>query len=201
MDRRRSRSFVPGVDSAGLEERRLLSTATTPKPTPAEKQQHQKEKQAAARAKQQQDAFDNAVKVRLQRIDRLPRFLQSLQPGRYLPPDTVASIQDQLRLLLGQLRTPVNAVSTQFVKQLRQTIADPSISNADAAAINFRFGQLLTSAQAPQGVIETLQSDMTELVKVDVGSRNPPFLVSNDYALVMQTALAVGKPLPKLPGQ
>lgn len=199
MERRRNRSFVPGWQEPGLEERQLLSTVSTAaKQTPAEKAASQKAAQAAAKLQRQQAAYDNAVKIRNQRINRLPAFMRSIQPGRFVPDETITSIQTQLRLILGQLAKPNPSVSTAFVRQIRSTIADASIGVGEANQINNSFGRLLTSARAPQGVIDTLRADMNELVRVDVGSRNPPFLVSNDYTLVMQTALAVGKPLPKV---
>jgi hypothetical protein len=50
--------------------------------------------------------------------------------------------------------------------------------------------------QAPSARVDILVASLTEIARNDTASSNPVFLVANDYSVVTQTILAVGKPLP-----
>ncbi len=76
MDRRR---FAPSAES--LDVRLLLSTKTTSVP--------------AANLEQ-----------KTLRIERLPAYLESDQPGRVLPTDTVTALQQDIRSIVGSLKRP-----------------------------------------------------------------------------------------------
>lgn len=175
MDRRRRR-LNPSAE--GLESRQLLSVANRPA--------------AIAPATLQQKAS---------RIDKLPRYLQSLQTGRHIPPDLVRALQDDLRQIVGKLSRPTTGSLEAANLQFRNTVANASISREDAAALRATFVKVLESAGAPAPAVTALADDMDALVRVDSASREPALLAANDYALVLQTALGVGRPLrtPKTP--
>lgn len=135
------------------------------------------------------------------RIERLAFALNSLQPGRVVPGDLIGALQGNLRALVGKLAPASPAALTQAQLQFRSTISHASVSQEDAAALRATFRQALDSAGAPQGVLDDLSANMDRLVQVDSNGRDPAILAANDYALVLQTALGVGRPIrrPAIP--
>ena len=129
------------------------------------------------------------------RIENLPIVLDSLQPGRFIPSDIVKGLQADLLALVGKLQPASSATLTAAIRQYRSTIATASISMADAAGLRATFRNALESAQAPPAVLDSLVKHMDALVQVDSNGRNPAGLASNDYALILQTALGVGRPI------
>lgn len=192
MDRRRVRRFVPSGEGFGLESRCYLSALPM-----APAAQTASATAGSARGKAATpNPTESAIQQRLQRIDRLPFFMRSLQVGRFVPEAPLSQIQNQLRGMLGQLKPPSQAANQAFIKQLRSILSRPSISASDVTVLNRQFASLLTSMGAPSDRIDILVSSMTEIARNDAASSNPVFLVANDYSLVMQTILATGKPLP-----
>ncbi len=175
MDRRRSH-FVPSAE--GLENRQLMSTVKGGKsPTVAVV--------SSASSSQQKSS----------RIDKLPNYLNSLQPGRYIPPEIVTALQVGLLSVVGKLDRPASAALDAANKQYRATIGNASLSAQNAAGLNATFVSALKSANAPQGSIDALSATMRKLAQVDSQGTNPANLASSDYALILQTALMVGRPI------
>lgn len=178
MDRRR---FVPR--SEDLEGRRLLSTTHV-------------EVQGVTAAE------TSSLPTRIQRIERLPVFLAAIQQGRVLPSEITGAIQQNLYALVGTMQRPNRNGLAAFNQQIRGVLKHPTVSVAQAGQLSNTFGKILLSGGANPALVQALQSSMNDLVRVNASTSNQSgFLVSNDYALVLQVALAVGKPLaaPKVP--
>ncbi|MBX6314406.1 MAG: carboxypeptidase regulatory-like domain-containing protein [Isosphaeraceae bacterium] len=170
MDRRR---FVPAPE--GLEGRSLLS-AFSLKPS-------------------QNLIPPSTVQAKNLRIERLPQYLNTLQPGRFLQEDTVKALQADLEAIKGQLHTPAMATKDNFDHQIRATLPNETIHQDDAARLNQAFATVLTSAGASETQVDRFRQDMNDLVRVDALSPNSARLVANDYALLTQVALSVGRPI------
>ncbi len=197
MDRMRNRRsrFVPSGE--GLEGRALLSTATAQAPTTtaAEVARQQKADRDAANALQLQQQTQQIVQQRIQRVVNLPLFLQSIAPRSEIPRAPIQRIQFDLLTIIGQLRTPSQASVTQFNEALRNAVPNSSISAESAARLSRTFGNVLRSAKAPPATIASLRASMNELVQADSAQTKPVILATNDYALVLQTALGIGRPI------
>lgn len=197
MDRMRTRRsrFVPSGE--GLEGRELLSTATAQAhtSTAAEVARQQKAERDAANALQLQQQTQQILEQRIRRVVNLPLFLQSIAPRAEIPRVPIQRIQFDLLTIIGQLRTPSQASVTQFNQALRNAVPNSSISAESAAQLSRTFGNVLKSAQAPAATIASLQASMNELVQADSAQTKPVILATNDYALVLQTALGIGRPI------
>lgn len=195
MDRRRSQRFVlTGVDGALLEDRKLLSTATAHVSTLQATQARAQTVTAAATTSQSN--MEKTLATRNQRIDRLPAFMRSTQVGRFIPQEPLTGLQNDLRSIIGTMKPPPQAVSKNFITQIRSTLARPSVSSATIAGLNRSLGDILAAGNVPAGTIQSIQQNLTAIAQNNIGGRTPNFLVANDYTLVLQTALAVGKPIP-----
>ena len=176
MDRRR---FAPSPD--GLEGRMLLSTAR-----PAS---------ATISAQASVANLSSTLQEKQLRIERLPYFLQTLQPGRVLPGAAIARLQADLNTIVARLQPPPSGVLDAFNLGLREDLPNASLSTEDARTLNVLFGNVLAAAGAPPQAVANLQDDMSELIHADTNGPNPVMLATNDYALVLQTALGVGRPI------
>ncbi|WP_169977960.1 hypothetical protein [Tautonia rosea] len=210
MDRRRRR-FVPG--SEGLERRQLLSTveglnaAAAPIVSTAEASQGAANRpqglraraaaQAMAQEQAMQEAREEVIQMRLQRIERLPAFLQMLDPNRALPTEAVTAIQVQLVGLVGQLSPPAEPIAEGFIDQLRNAIAQSSVNPQTVTSMNFATNRLLASAGASDEAITVITDGLTALAQTASGSNRPVPVMTNDYALVVQTAMGVGRPISR----
>lgn len=222
MDRRRRR-YIPG--SENLEGRQLLSTASpaaaiaganvvdsTAMASPAAQEvettstttasQVAARNQIPVRANRPPTpgeirAHEELIELRLQRIDRLPNFLQLLDPNRQLPEEAVSAIQDELRLMVGQLQPPAQPIAEGFIDQLRNAIAQSSVREQNIASMNFATDRLLTSAGASERSVQVITEGLTALSRTAAGSNRPVPVMTNDYALVVQTALGVGRPISR----
>jgi hypothetical protein len=131
------------------------------------------------------------------RADRLPFYLEHILPGRYLPQAEMQSISADLTQLISRIEKPPTAALNQFNYGLRPIVSKLSINAADANALNHNFGSVLTAASASPSVVASLQSTVYKLAtQVDTASPQPAFLATNDYSLILQTALAIGRPMP-----
>lgn len=209
MDRRRRR-FVPG--SEGLERRQLLSTvevvnaaapivSTTEASQAAANRPQGFRARAAAQALAQEQALqesrDEVIQMRLQRIERLPAFLQMLDPNRALPTEAVTAIQAELVGLVGQLRPPAEPIADGFIDQLRNAIAQSSVQPQTVTSMNFATNRLLASAGASEQTITVITDSLTALARTASGSNRSVPVMTNDYALVVQTAMGVGRPISR----
>jgi len=214
MNRRR-RPFTP--DSEDLERRALLSGAGAETPSaPAEvqtaeptraatalelararnlqnRQNAQNPRQGAEQARE--NARQQIIQMRLRRIDALPAFLRSLDPGRRLPEPATSQIQDVLRNQLGQLRPPADAIARGFIDVLRTSIADASIQQETLAQMNNALGFLLNSAGMRPENVATVQASMLDFARADASASQPMVLFTNDFALITQTILGTGRPI------
>jgi hypothetical protein len=174
MDPRR---FVPSTE--GLEGRALLtsifgtstSTVTVPDEVPA------------------------TFALKEIRIERLPGHLEQIRPGRFLPPAAIAQLQTDLLAIAAKLHAPNPATLEGYNSRLREVMPSSSLSVADAAGLNHSFGVVVASAGATPQQVQNLQKDMNALAKVDANSPQPVFLATNDYTVVLETILAVGRPI------
>ena len=76
-------------------------------------------------------------------------------------------------------------------------VTKQSITAADVKSLNNNFGSVLTAASASPAVVDGLKSAVFQLAtQVDTASPQPAYLASNDYSLILQTALSIGRPMP-----
>lgn len=173
MDRRR---FTPS--SEDLEGRQLLSVLNG-------------KSQAQIQANQPVTVVQKAI-----RIDRLPFLFRTVQPKRFIPRDTVGLLQNDLRDIVGRLpKVPAVSTRTNFEVTLRSVLASASLSRENVQSLNHSFSQVLTSAGISEQALANFQRDMNSLMHADALGVNPTSLAANDYAIVLETALAVGRPL------
>lgn len=130
----------------------------------------------------------------LKRIQNLPFFLRTLDRDRILPPEITSAIQTDLLALQGKLRPPGPGVVRAFNTQLRKTIPTQNLKASDAQGLNQTFAAVLQAANADPAVLADLQTRMNELAQVDASQRRSTYLATNDYSMVLQVALAVGRP-------
>lgn len=181
MDRRR---FVPA--SEGLETRALLSTSTTPN---------------LANIFGFQVSTNLNIPITYQqkelRVEHLPYYLEKIRPGRFLPKAEMTAIQANLYQVISKLRKPATAALNQYNYGLRPLFSKVSITAGDINALTHNFGSVLTAASASPRAIGGLQSALSTLAsQVDTNSPQPAYLATNDYSLVLQTALGIGRPMP-----
>jgi hypothetical protein len=131
------------------------------------------------------------------RVEHLPYYLGKILPGRFLPRAEMQQIQGDLTQFIAHLHKPATSALDNYNHELRQIVPHDSLTPAGAAVLNYSFGAVLHAASASPSVIDSLKSSMNQLVtQIDTNSPQPVFLASNDYALVLQTALSIGRPMP-----
>ncbi len=131
------------------------------------------------------------------RVEHLPFYLEKILPGRFLPKEELREIQGDLLEVISQLHRPDPKALDNYNYELRQIVPHQSLTPAGAAVLNYSFGAVLHAASASPSVIDSLKTTMNQLVtQIDTNSPQPVFLASNDYALVLQTALSIGRPMP-----
>ena len=180
MDRRR---FVPA--SEGLEQRALLPT-TTPN---------------LANIFGFQVSTNLNVPITFEqkelRVEHLPYYLGKIRPGRFLPEAELKEIKSDLFQFISQLHKPATAALNNFNYGLRPLFSKQSITAAEVNTLNNNFGSVLTAATASPSVVNSLKSAVFQLAtQVNTASPQPAFLATNDYSLILQTALSIGRPMP-----
>ena len=184
MDRRR---FVPSAE--GLEGRALLASSVSsifsfskPNRNPV-------------------DTVPMTFTLKNHRIQRLPTYLAQIRSGRFLPNATIHQLQADLLAVATKTHAPGTytssgeAVLDQFNSNLRQVNSHDSLSVEDAAVLKNSFTQVLTAAGATPEATANLVADMNALAKNDSMGPQPVFLATNDYTLVLQTVLGIGRPI------
>jgi len=177
--------FVPHNDT--LEDRKLLSTT----PWVASSSHYNS---TAAQLSTYQE--------RQQRIDRLPNFLETVSPGRPLPASTITTIQNDLRSVVGRLQPASSNGLYTYNRDLRGLLASASANTGNVQPVLTMFTKNLRSTGMPEPTVTSLTNSVNQLARVSVNTTsNPPSVVANDTSLILEVALAVGKPLPapKLP--
>ena len=180
MDRQSRRRFIPTSDK--LEVRELMTTTSNIFGSPT-----------------QNNTLDLALtfQQKEQRIERLPTYVLGLQKNRFVPKSVMSEIQNGLVPMMGQLDKPGTSVLDSFNLTLRKIVPSVSLTQGNARKLHQAFVQVLQAAHAPTGAIDQLANAVNQLAtQVDTASIQPVFLATNDYTLVLQTALAIGKPLP-----
>src|SRR5262245_61434928 len=119
MDRRR---FVPS--SEGLEQRALLATSTAPNLS---------------------NIFGFQVSTnlnipityqqKLQRIERLPFYMEQIRTGRFLPKAELSAIQGDLFQLISKLHKPDTAALDQYNYGLRPIVKRESLTAQNIAVL------------------------------------------------------------------
>lgn len=183
MHRRR---FVPWPDR--LEIRTMMTAGVTQTAAPGPAQ--------TARLAATSSQPLSSLEMRLQRIERLPAFLDSISPGRALPADAIQKLQQNLILLIGRLNPAPRQGLQAFNEALRSTISSSSVSQAQILQLEHLFGSNLTAAGANTTIIADMAGALRSIAIADSNVPNPGAVVANDYGLVLQLALAMGKPLP-----
>jgi len=129
------------------------------------------------------------------RIAHLPYYLAQEDPRRFLPPDAVYQLQTDMNSVVSRLHAPTAPVVNAFNAGLRRLMPHNTLSPSDARYINHLFGTVLERAGATPEQVTNLQDDMNALARVDSLSIQPSTLARGDYSLVLQTTLAVGRPM------
>jgi hypothetical protein len=131
------------------------------------------------------------------RITRLPYYMEQIRPGRYLPKPEIKQIQASLFALLSQIHRPPTQGLNNYNYNLRKIVSKESLTTANINSLNQTFTGVLNSAQTPPGAVYGLKTALYQLTsQVDTASVLPVFLATNDTTLVLETALAVGRPMP-----
>jgi hypothetical protein len=131
------------------------------------------------------------------RIEHLPFYLEQVNPGRFLPKPEVKEIQSALLNMIDSIDKPRITALNNFNYQLRGVVSKQSLSASDIALLNHGVSAVLASAHAPQSSIDGISNGLFTLTsQVDTASAQPVFLGTNDNTLVLQTALAIGRPMP-----
>jgi hypothetical protein len=131
------------------------------------------------------------------RIERLPFYLEKIHPGRFLPKPEMVQIQNALFGMVDGIRKPPQSALDNYNFQLRHVVPKQSFTPPDIKRLNYSFTAVLKAAKAPGSSINGLSSALNKLVsQVDTASVLPVFLGTNDYSLTLQTALAIGRPMP-----
>ncbi len=131
------------------------------------------------------------------RVQHLPFYLEKILPGRYLPGPLLKEIQGDLNVFISQLHKPAAAALNNYNYGLRPIVAKQSITPTDANILNNNFGSVLTAASASPSVVDDLKATVFQLAtQIDTASPQPAYLATNDYSLILQTALSIGRPMP-----
>jgi hypothetical protein len=131
------------------------------------------------------------------RIERLPFYLEKIRPGRFLPQAEMVQIQGGLNGLMDAIQKPPASALNNYNYQLRHVVPKQSLTAEDTRLLNHAFTAVLRSAHAPKASIDEMSTALNQLVtKVDPASPLPVYLATNDYTLVLETALGVGRPMP-----
>jgi hypothetical protein len=132
------------------------------------------------------------------RIQHLPFYLDRIAThGRFLPKAEIKQIQESLFLMVDAIHRPPPQALNNYNFQLRKVVSKQSLTTADIDRLNFSFGAVLHSAKTPTGSIDGMKTALFKLTsQIDTASVMPVTLATNDYTLVLETALAIGRPMP-----
>ncbi len=154
-------------------------------------------------ASAQSSEFPDTYLQKLKRIERIPSYLNDLQPGRFLPADTIKNLQTDIAAVAANLETtrtnvlnpqPVPELSA-FNEQIRKMLPENSVSPKEAGEINQLFGAALAQAGATPQEQSNLQNDLSGIANADTSSPNPVYLTTNDYSILLQGIRILGRPI------
>jgi hypothetical protein len=131
------------------------------------------------------------------RIARLPFYLEQIRPGRFLPKPEIKEIQTSLFAMLDVIHRPPTQGLNDYNYNLRKIVSKQSLTAANINSLNRTFTGVLNSARTPPGAVFGLSQGLYQLTsQIDTASVLPVYLGTNDYTLVLETALAIGRPMP-----
>jgi hypothetical protein len=131
------------------------------------------------------------------RIEHLPFYLSQIHPGRFLPKAEIEQIQGALFNMVDSIQKPQPRALNRFNFGIRQVVTKESLSAGDIAVLEHGVAGVLNNAKAPEASIQGITNALQTLIsQVDTASVMPVFLATNDATLVLQTALAIGRPMP-----
>jgi hypothetical protein len=175
MDRRR---FVPSAE--GLEGRALLATSLFGTKPPGSNPISE---------------VPATFVLKEHRVAQLPHYMEGIRSGRFLPPATIKKLQADLLAVTTKLHAPGSAVLDGFNSRLRAVVSKISLSADAARGLNFSFNQVVKAAGGTPEAVANLSDDMNALARNDSNSPQPVFLATNDYTMVLQTILGIGRPI------
>jgi hypothetical protein len=178
MDRRR---FVPSTE--GLEDRALYATNIFGPPA------------ATPTTSTAASTVPSTFKLKIHRIERLPFYLNKFGPGRFIPSDVMQPLQNDLTQIAAKLHPPGSTVLQVYNDGLRPILTHSSLSPADVTQLNNDFGTAVAAMGATPEQVANLQKDLENLAKFDTTLTDPVFFATNDYSTVLQTIIAVGRPI------
>lgn len=187
MDRR-TRRFVPR--SEGLEGRQLMASsplATNPFSGVTTAPPGTQIDGAAPVA--------DTIEAKLQHIQNYPYFIGLLNRDGAVPQPAIGNIQNDLKLLIGQLHPGDSATTRQFNLDLRDDQNTYNITQDQATALNRDFGAVLLAAGADPQVTADLQAQMNSLAQQATKQPTPSIVARNEYSTTLQLALGTGRPL------
>jgi hypothetical protein len=131
------------------------------------------------------------------RIEHLPYYLGQIHPGRFLPQAEIQQIQGALFNMIDSIQKPLPNALNSFNFGIRQVVSKQSLSAGDIAVLNHGVAGVLRNAKTPEASIDGITNALLTLTsQVDTASVMPVYLATNDSTLVLQTALAIGRPMP-----
>jgi hypothetical protein len=131
------------------------------------------------------------------RIQRLPFYLEKISPGRFLPKPELQQIQTALFDIVDGIRKPPADALNNYNYQLRKVVSKQSLTAGDISLLDHGVAGVLRSAQTPEAPVNGLSNALFALMsRVDTASVMPVYLATNDSSLVLETALAIGRPMP-----
>jgi hypothetical protein len=131
------------------------------------------------------------------RIQHLPHYLEKIHPGRFLPQAEIQEIQTALFNMMDSIQKPYPKALNNFNYALRPIVAKQSLTGQDIHVLTHGVSAVLHAAHTPPSSITGITNALQTLIsQVDTASVTPVFLGTNDATLVLQTALAIGRPMP-----
>ena len=135
--------------------------------------------------------------MRLQRIEKLPNFLETVAPGRPLPRDVVLTLQDDIRNAIGRLNQASQNGLYTYNRDLRTILQSSSVKTQNVQPILTMFTKTLETTGMSATLVQSLTKAVTQMAQVTINTvAHAPSVVANDTSLVLELTLAVGKPLP-----
>ena len=190
MDRRNRRAFTPSGED--LEARKLLSTTKTA----ANPLNNNNGLSALTGGFATTPSLTYSTLVeKTVRIKHVPLFLKSIDPKRYIPPDAVTEIQSVMTEVRGILVGAKPYDLNRFNVLLRNILQEKTLSTSSIAALNKSVAPILADAGLTPTQISTFQTALTTLSKYDAQEANPVYVATNDYAILLQLTLGVGRPI------
>ena len=129
------------------------------------------------------------------RVAHLPYYLQQIDSQSPLPSAAMKSVQSALTPIIGQLHSANTQVINNFNLTIRKAFPHNSLSVSNATELNNTFGNVLSSAGATEAQTAALKSSMNELAKGAANSTQPVVVASNEYSIVLQIGLGIGRPI------